>query len=70
MSSVFEGFVDLLDGNVFDIGGDAVLAAEVKHLLGLPDAAEGNRQLSAAGVAAYFCIVAHGLQNRLPEEVV
>ena len=42
----FYGFVDLLDGNVFDIGGDVALAAEIKHLLGLPDAAEGKRQLA------------------------
>jgi hypothetical protein len=40
MSTSFLGFVDHLDGNDFDIVGDDVLAAEIKHLLGLPDAAD------------------------------
>jgi hypothetical protein len=34
------GLVDLLDRDHLDIGGDAVLAAEVEHLLGLGDAAD------------------------------
>src|SRR5262245_787456 len=35
-----EGLVDLLDRNHLDVGRDAVLRAEVQHLLGLPDAAD------------------------------
>src|SRR5438132_2341189 len=35
----FVGFVDLPDGDDFDIGSDVVLAAEVEHLLGFGDAA-------------------------------
>ena len=37
----FVGFVDLLDGDHFDVGGDVVLAAEVEHLLGLGNPADG-----------------------------
>ena len=33
-------FVDLLDGNHFDIGGDVVLAAKIEHLLRLGDSAD------------------------------
>jgi hypothetical protein len=41
------GFVDLLDADKLDIGGDAVLAAEIEHLLRFGDAAD-----EAAGEAA------------------
>jgi hypothetical protein len=34
------GLVDALDGDDLDVRGDAVLAAEVEHLLGLRDAAD------------------------------
>src|SRR5487761_1158164 len=34
------GFVDLLDGDDFDIGGDVMCAAEVEHLLGFGDTAD------------------------------
>jgi hypothetical protein len=34
-------FVDLLDGDDFDIGGDVVRTAEVQHLLCFRDAANG-----------------------------
>ena len=34
------GFVDLLDRDDFDIGGDVVLAAEIEHLLSFGDAAD------------------------------
>ena len=34
------GFIDLLDGNDFDIGSDVVCAAKVEHLLGLGDTAD------------------------------
>ncbi len=40
LSSLLVGFVDLLDRDHFDIGGDVVRAAEVEHLLGLGDAAD------------------------------
>ena len=36
------GFVDLLDGDYFYVAGDVVLAAEVEHLLGFGDAADGG----------------------------
>src|SRR5438309_11581083 len=36
------GFVDLLNGNDFDVGGDVVFAAEIEHLLGLGDSANGR----------------------------
>ena len=42
------GFVDLLDGDDFDIGGDVVLAAKVEHLLGFGDAADGRAGETAA----------------------
>ena len=35
------GFVDLLYGNEFDIGGDVVCSAKVEHLLCLRDTADG-----------------------------
>ena len=35
------GFVDLLDGDEFDIGSDVVRPAKVEHLLGLRDTADG-----------------------------
>src|SRR5437879_2947729 len=42
------GFVDLLNRNHFDIGGDVVLATKIEHLLGLSDSANGrSRQPSA-----------------------
>src|SRR5215213_7023297 len=34
------GLVDPLDGDALDVGDDAVLGAEVEHLLGLRDAAD------------------------------
>src|SRR5262249_42750018 len=33
--------VDLLDGNHFDVGGDAVIGAEVEHLLRFADTTDG-----------------------------
>ena len=42
------GFVDLLDRDDFDIGGDVVLPAEVEHLLGFGDAADGRTGEAAA----------------------
>ena len=42
------GFVDFLDGNDFDVGGDVVLAAEVEHLLGFGDATDGRAGEAAA----------------------
>src|SRR6185312_5830950 len=36
------GFVDLLHGDDFDVGGDVVLAAEVEHLLCFGEAADGR----------------------------
>ena len=41
------GFVDLLNGDDFDVGGDVVLAAEVEHLLRLGDAADGRARETA-----------------------
>src|SRR5215471_4110981 len=38
----FVGFVDFLDGNHLDVGGDVVRAAEVEHLLGFGNAADGR----------------------------
>src|SRR5258707_11048883 len=35
-------FIDLLDFDEFDIGSDAVLGAEIEHLLGLANAADGR----------------------------
>src|SRR6266852_3710712 len=35
-------FVDLLDWDNFDIGNDVVLSAEIEHLLGLGDPADGR----------------------------
>ncbi len=34
------GFIDLLDWDELDIGGDASFGAEIQHLLCLPDAAD------------------------------
>ena len=48
LSQPLVGFVDLLDGDDFDIGGDVVLAAEVEHLLGLGDAADERAGEAAA----------------------
>ena len=42
------GFVDLLDGNDFDVGGNAVFAAEVEHLLGFREAADGRTREASA----------------------
>ena len=42
------GLVDLLDRDHFDVGGDVVFAAEVEHLLGLGDAADGRAGEAAA----------------------
>jgi hypothetical protein len=36
------GFVDLLDRDDFDIGGDVVLRAEIEHLLSFGDAADAR----------------------------
>jgi hypothetical protein len=36
----FVGFIDLLDGDDFHLGGDVVCAAKVEHLLRLGDAAD------------------------------
>ena len=36
------GFVDLLNGNYFDIGGDVVFAAKIEHLLRFGDSADGR----------------------------
>ena len=45
----FVGFVDLLDGNDLDVGGDVVLAAEIKHLLGFCNAPDERAREAAAG---------------------
>src|ERR1035437_2940238 len=47
----FVGSVDLLDRNDFDLGGDVVLAAGVKHLLGLGHAANHGSRAGGASVA-------------------
>src|SRR5512147_719607 len=44
----FVGFVDLLDGDDFDIGGDVMRPAKVEHLLGLVDATYGRAGETAA----------------------
>src|SRR6266487_3312027 len=41
-------FVDLLNGNDFDVGGDVVFAAEIKHLLRLCDSANGRTGKTAS----------------------
>src|SRR6266566_2143843 len=38
----FVGFVDLLNGNHFDVGRDVVFAAKIEHLLGLGDSTNGG----------------------------
>jgi hypothetical protein len=38
------GFVDLLDGDDLDVGGDVMCPAKVEHLVGLDDAADGCRR--------------------------
>ena len=42
------GFVDLLDGDDFDIGSDAMCAAKIEHLLGLGDTADERAGEAAA----------------------
>ena len=42
------GFVDLLDGDDFDIGGDVMLPAKVEHLLGFGEAADVRAGETAA----------------------
>src|SRR5713101_5271007 len=44
----FVSFVDFLDRNDFDIGGDVMLAAKIEHLLGFGDAADGRARETAA----------------------
>jgi hypothetical protein len=44
------GFIDLLDGDDFDDGGDGVNAAKVEHLLGFSEAADGGAGETAAPV--------------------
>ena len=41
-------FVDLLDRDHFDVGGDVVLAAKIEHLLGFGNAADGRAGEAAA----------------------
>ena len=36
------GFVDLLDGDALDVGGDVVLGAKIEHFLGFAKAADGG----------------------------
>src|SRR5947209_5072463 len=44
------GFVDLLDGDHFDVGGDALLSAEIEHLLRFLDASDGGAgKIATAG---------------------
>src|SRR3954453_18357701 len=42
------GLVDLFGGDDLDLGGDAMLGAEVEHLLGLADRADGRAGEAAA----------------------
>src|SRR6266545_7317507 len=42
------GFVDLLDGDDFDVGSDVMFAAKVEHLLGLGDTADHRPGQTAA----------------------
>src|ERR1700730_4764283 len=42
------GFVDPLDGDDFDIGGNVMRPAKVEHLLGFGDAADGRAGETAA----------------------
>src|SRR5882724_10361748 len=51
----FISFVDFLDGDHFDVGGDAVLVAEIEHLLRFLDASDGG-----AGQAATASQQGHG----------
>src|ERR1035437_8524099 len=55
------GFVDLLDGDDFDIGGDVVCRAKVEHLLGLRDAADVRTGEAAAPHDEAECRDAQGL---------
>ena len=42
------GRIDVGHGNQLDVGGDAVLCAEIQHFLGFPDASDqGTRDLPA-----------------------
>jgi len=41
-------FVDLLDGDDFDIGGDVVLAAKIEHLLRFGDSTNGGSGKAAS----------------------
>src|SRR6202022_1063437 len=42
------GFINLLDGDDFDVGGDVVFATEGKHLLSLGDSSDGRPGQAAA----------------------
>jgi hypothetical protein len=42
------GFVNFMDGDDFDIGGDVVCAAKVEHVLSFGDAADGRAGEAAA----------------------
>src|ERR1017187_10299086 len=55
------GFVDLLDGDDFDIGGDVMCRAKVEHLLGLRDAADVRTGEAAAPHDEAECRDAQGL---------
>ena len=48
LEQLLVGFVDLLDGDDLDIGGDVVVPTKVKHLLGLGDPADGRARKAAA----------------------
>ncbi len=49
------GFVDLLNGNDFDIGSNVVFAAEVEHLLRLGNAANGRSGETATAKQQIEC---------------
>src|SRR5258708_37120666 len=42
------GLADLLNGDQFDVRGNSILGAEVKHLLGFPDTTAGGTAQAAA----------------------
>src|SRR5208337_66853 len=61
------GFIDLLDGDDFDIGGDVMCAAEIEHLLGLGDAADERAGETMASEQKAHCSDGERLRRRADE---
>src|SRR5882724_6951514 len=64
------GFVDFLDRNNFDIGGDVMLAAKIEHLLSFGDAADGRAGETATAQDETECRNGHRLRGSADESKI